>query len=53
MILETLIKLDTKYKDLRLRKTVFNQRKRTVEYVFSFPAPMSAVEKEEIGRAHV
>lgn len=50
MILETLIKLDTKYKDLRLRKTVFNQRKRTVEYVFSFPAPMSAIEKEDVNK---
>ncbi|HPG92264.1 MAG TPA: exonuclease domain-containing protein [Clostridia bacterium] len=48
MILETLSKLDSKYNDLRLRKTVYNQRKRTVRYVFSYPVALSAVEKEDV-----
>lgn len=48
MILKTLIKANEKYAELRLRKTVFNRLHDSVEYIFSFPRPLTEAERSEI-----
>ncbi len=48
MILKTLIETNPKYAALRLRKTIVDKKKRTVNYVFSYPNLLTIEEKNDI-----